>query len=102
MIFSDKGSSPDELYKVTLPAIPADECKRRSKMRISDGILCAGDFNAGGTSTCQGDSGGPLYCRNRYYQTVLAGVTSFGSKCNGEVSAFTDVGYFRDWIDKNL
>ncbi|CAI9724875.1 chymotrypsin-1-like [Octopus vulgaris] len=100
--FAYKGQSPDQLFKVTLPAIPADVCKRRSKMRISDGILCAGDFTAGGTSTCQGDSGGPLYCRNRSYQTVLAGVTSFGSRCNGEVSAFTDVGYFRDWIDSNL
>ncbi|XP_036359552.1 chymotrypsin-1-like [Octopus sinensis] len=100
--FAYKGQSPDQLFKVTLPAIPADVCKRRSKMRISDGILCAGDFTAGGTSTCQGDSGGPLYCRNRSYQTVLAGVTSFGSRCNGEVSAFTDVGYFRDWIDSNM
>ncbi|XP_014782044.1 chymotrypsin-1-like [Octopus bimaculoides] len=100
--FQFKGNSPDELYKVALPAIPHDVCTRRSRMRIVEGVLCAGDFRQGGASTCQGDSGGPLYCPSSSGQMVLAGVTSFGNKCDNEVSAFSDVGYFRDWINSNL
>ncbi|CAI9740757.1 chymotrypsin-1-like [Octopus vulgaris] len=102
VVFIVKGNSPDELYKVALPAIPHDVCTRRSRMRIADGVLCAGDFRQGGASTCQGDSGGPLYCPSSNGQMVLAGVTSFGNKCDNEVSAFSDVGYFRDWINSNL
>ncbi|XP_029638181.1 CUB and peptidase domain-containing protein 2 [Octopus sinensis] len=96
-----KGNSPNELYKVALPAIPHAVCKRRSRMRIVDGILCAGDFRPGGASTCQGDSGGPLYCPRSNGEMVLAGVTSFGHKCERHISAFSDVGYFRNWIDRH-
>uniref|UniRef100_R4G7C8 SP1-Abd-10 n=1 Tax=Abdopus aculeatus TaxID=515833 RepID=R4G7C8_ABDAC len=100
--FQFEGNSPHELYKVALPAIPHDVCKRRSHMDIADGVLCAGDFIPGGESTCQGDSGGPLYCPRSNGEMVLAGVTSFGHKCNTEISAFSDVGYFRNWIDSHL
>ncbi|CAI9740765.1 chymotrypsin-1-like [Octopus vulgaris] len=100
--FKFNGNSPNELYKVALPAIPHNVCKRDSRMRIADGILCAGDFRQGGASTCQGDSGGPLYCPSSNGQMVLAGVTSFGNNCDKEISAFSDVGYFRDWIESNL
>ncbi|CAI9724879.1 chymotrypsin-1-like [Octopus vulgaris] len=95
------GNSPNELYKVALPAIPHDVCKRRSGMRIAEGILCAGDFKPGGASVCKGDSGGPLYCPRSNGEMVLAGVTSFGYKCETDVSAFSDVGYFRNWIDRH-
>uniref|UniRef100_R4FJ74 SP1-Oct-1 n=1 Tax=Octopus cyanea TaxID=34525 RepID=R4FJ74_OCTCY len=97
-----KGHSPDELYKVALPAIPHDVCKKRSRMRIADGVLCAGDFIPYGASTCQGDSGGPLFCPSSHGGMVLAGVTSFGHNCDMDVSAFSDVGYFRNWIDRHL
>uniref|UniRef100_R4FJ50 SP1-Abd-7 n=1 Tax=Abdopus aculeatus TaxID=515833 RepID=R4FJ50_ABDAC len=97
-----KGSSPNKLYKVALPAIPHDVCKRRSRMHIADGVLCAGDFIPGGASTCHGDSGGPLYCPSSNGQMVVAGITSFGQRCNSDISAFSDVGYFRNWIDRHL
>ncbi|CAI9740755.1 chymotrypsin-1-like [Octopus vulgaris] len=97
-----KGKSPNHLHKVSLHAIPHKVCKRKSKMEISDGVLCAGDFKRGGPSTCQGDSGGPLFCPNSKRRMVLAGVTSYGNKCDNEASAFSDVGYFRDWINSNL
>eukprot|EP00106_Octopus_bimaculoides_P014601 XP_014782043.1 PREDICTED: venom protease-like [Octopus bimaculoides] len=51
--FKYKGNSPDQLYKVHLPAVPHHVCKKKSKMQISDGVLCAGDFKKGGASTCQ-------------------------------------------------
>lgn len=50
----------------------------------------------------QGDSGGPLYCPSSNGQMVLAGVTSFGLNCETEISAFSDLGYFRDWIENNV
>ncbi|XP_029637921.1 trypsin-1-like [Octopus sinensis] len=96
-----QGNSPNELYKVGLPYISPEDCRKRSRMGIAEGVLCAGDFVGGGESTCQGDSGGPLYCPNASGKMVLAGVTSFGHKCNGEVSAFTDVRYFQKWITRN-
>uniref|UniRef100_R4FJ40 SP1-Abd-17 n=1 Tax=Abdopus aculeatus TaxID=515833 RepID=R4FJ40_ABDAC len=96
-------NSPNDLQKVVLPAIPTNTCKQNSKMIISDGVLCAGDFQHGGPSTCQGDSGGPLYCPSKITgKMVLAGVTSFGNKCDKEISAFSSVAYFRDWIANNL
>uniref|UniRef100_R4G7D6 SP1-Par-1 n=1 Tax=Pareledone turqueti TaxID=164545 RepID=R4G7D6_9MOLL len=100
--FSLGGDSPDELYKVSLTAVPHDVCKRTSLMNIADGVLCAGDFVAGGAATCKGDSGGPLYCPNAHRQMVLAGVTSFGYNCFEGINAFTDVAYFRAWIRNNM
>ncbi|GAB1608613.1 CUB and peptidase domain-containing protein 2-like [Argonauta hians] len=100
--FSFQGTSPNELYKVALPHVPHDECVRKSHMRIAEGVLCAGDFRQGGESTCQGDSGGPLYCPSSSGQMVLAGVTSYGNRCDVEISAFSDVGYFRQWIESHL
>lgn len=100
--FQFEGNSPNELYKVALRAIPHDVCKDKSRMQIADGVLCAGDFVEGGPSTCQGDSGGPLYCRGSKGKMVLAGVTSFGHNCDTKVSAFSAVGYFRNWIDSHL
>ncbi|XP_029651279.1 chymotrypsin-1-like [Octopus sinensis] len=100
--FKRKGKSPNHLHKVSLHAIPHKVCKRKSKMEISDGVLCAGDFKRGGPSTCQGDSGGPLFCPNSKRRMVLAGVTSYGNKCDNEASVFSDVGYFRDWIESHL
>eukprot|EP00106_Octopus_bimaculoides_P017581 XP_014785023.1 PREDICTED: uncharacterized protein LOC106879833 [Octopus bimaculoides] len=50
-----------------------------------------------------GDSGGPLYCLSKITgKMVLVGVTSFGNKCDKEISAFSSVAYFRDWIANNI
>ncbi|XP_029651282.1 trypsin, alkaline C [Octopus sinensis] len=97
-----RGKGSENLQKVALPIVPYDECKKKSILTISDGILCAGDFEKGGPSTCEGDSGGPLYCPRSNGQMVLAGITSFGYNCKMEISAFSDVGYFRNWIDSHL
>ncbi|GAB1608061.1 hypothetical protein Ahia01_001090200, partial [Argonauta hians] len=98
-----KGKSPNNLQKVPLKAIRLSKCIRRSAMIISEGILCAGTFRKGGPGTCRGDSGGPLYCPSKRTGTmVLAGVTSYGVKCNEDVNAFSSVSYFRQWIDTHL
>eukprot|EP00106_Octopus_bimaculoides_P021360 XP_014788802.1 PREDICTED: chymotrypsin-1-like [Octopus bimaculoides] len=48
----------------------------------------------------QGDSGGPLYCQSNGRQ-VLAGLVSFGLKCEYGPAMYTSVSYFRSWIDAN-
>ncbi|GAB1600263.1 hypothetical protein Ahia01_000304000, partial [Argonauta hians] len=100
--FSLHGQTPNELYKVALPHVPRNECKRRSHMNISPGVLCAGDFIAGSGSVCKGDSGGPLFCPSSSGQMVLAGVSSFVHDCNIDISAFSQVSYFRRWIEQQL
>lgn len=64
---------------------------------ILPGMLCVGEI-AGGKDACQGDSGGPLVCDG-----ILAGVVSFGNGCAepNYVGIYSDVAYFREWIDKH-
>ena len=52
-------------------------------------------------SFIQGDSGGPLYCKSKE-QWVLAGIVSFGLRCEFGPALYTNVAYFRDWIDNHL
>ncbi|KAF5296756.1 hypothetical protein FQR65_LT10157 [Abscondita terminalis] len=62
------------------------------------GMMCAGTLN-GGKDACQGDSGGPLVCNN-----VLVGVISTGSGCadNRYPGIYSDVAYYKPWIERTL
>ncbi|XP_065086090.1 trypsin beta-like [Ochlerotatus camptorhynchus] len=64
---------------------------------ILNGMLCVGE-DLGGKDSCQGDSGGPLVCGG-----LLAGVVSFGRDCGLQnyPGIYSDVAYFRKWIDNN-
>jgi hypothetical protein len=49
-----------------------------------------------------GDSGSGLQCKlNRNGPWILVGITSFGSGCakEGYADVFTNVAYYRKWID---
>ncbi|XP_074596162.1 uncharacterized protein LOC141851321 [Brevipalpus obovatus] len=76
-----------------------------SKRRISDKILCAGRYE-GGIDSCKGDSGGPMVVMNPVDRRwSLAGIVSSGAKnCGqrGKPGLYTNVGYFRDWIDQTM
>lgn len=84
-----------ELRAVNITVQPLDSCNATYRGMILDGMLCVGD-TAGGKDTCQGDSGGPLVCGGS-----LAGVVSFGNGCGKPdfVGIYSDVAYFRKWID---
>ncbi|XP_075232227.1 trypsin-3-like [Lycorma delicatula] len=58
-------------------------------------MFCASDVNG---DACQGDSGGPVTCDG-----VLVGITSWGTGCgmNDFPGVYTNVSYYRDWIDEN-
>lgn len=55
---------------------------------------------------CKGDGGSPLVCEafenpGSYYQ---AGIVSWSIGCGEESipGAYTDVAYYRDWIDRHV
>lgn len=66
--------------------------------------LCAGNMNGKG-GTCVGDSGGGLQCKmDKNGPWILVGITSFGSGCAkaGYPDVFTNVAYYRTWIDNAI
>lgn len=88
-----------ELLAVNITVQTTESCNGTNSYDgfILDGMLCVGE-PAGGKDTCQGDSGGPLVCDG-----ALAGVVSWGAGCAVPdlVGIYTDVAYFREWIDKH-
>lgn len=70
---------------------------RRRQIQLFPGQICVG--SPGGIDSCRGDSGGPLVNQD---SEVLIGLVSGSAGCGltGTPSIFTDVGYYRDWIDQ--
>jgi len=98
------GPSPDILNFVNLPYIDHGTCKSvMSSYTIFEGNLCAGDATNGKIDACQGDSGGPIVYRQGS-NWVLAGLVSWGVGCAkpGYAGIYTNVAYYRDWIDGKI
>lgn len=95
---SQGGNLPEILQVVTVPVISNDLCAGAyaGLNPITDGMICAGDLQAGGRDSCQGDSGGPLVVGD-----VLHGVVSWGYGCAqpGYPGVYSRVAHYRDWID---
>ena len=54
---------------------------------------------------CEGDSGGPvLYYSEQYRRWIIAGITSSGRACGGNVqpTVYTRVSVYTDWIQSVL
>lgn len=66
------------------------------------GTLCAGVYD-GGIDACDGDSGGPLQTQYGGLFTVQ-GIVSFGEGCARRKvpGVYTDVSYYRSWIDRQI
>lgn len=98
----ENGRTSSDLQKVTLPVVNQTVCTQIFHAISEEQTFCAGYIEAG-KDVCKGDSGGPLMClvENKW---VLAGVTSFGRGCaqKSELSAFTKVSNYLDWIKKNI
>ncbi|XP_055630571.1 chymotrypsin A-like [Toxorhynchites rutilus septentrionalis] len=66
------------------------------------GMFCA----IGLADACKGDSGGGLVCRqkiaNKLTPYTLRGIISYGAGCGVPASpgVYTDVGYYRVWLDR--
>ena len=72
---------------------------RRRQIDLYAGQICVGSPQ--GVDSCRGDSGGPLVDPE---SEVLIGIVSGSAGCGltGTPSIFTDVGYYRDWIDRAM
>ncbi|CAD7089403.1 unnamed protein product [Hermetia illucens] len=65
---------------------------------VVPGMICA-FYPGGGKDACQGDSGGPMVVGDKQI-----GIVSWGQGCaRAEYpGVYTDVAYYRDWIEKSL
>jgi secreted trypsin-like serine protease len=104
---NNQQNMPDKLQWVNLPIITRELCKSNYDFVngvIDDRNICGGD--AAGYGACSGDSGGPLVCPvgdSEEYHFV--GIVSWGMiPCAGmhHPSVFTDVKFFRDWINQHV
>jgi len=95
---SQGGPAPEVLQVVTVPIVNNEICGEAYAQLnpITDGMICAGDLEAGGRDACQGDSGGPLVVGN-----VLHGLVSWGYGCAQPnfPGVNARVAHYRDWID---
>lgn len=69
----------------------------RRQIQLFPGQICVGSPT--GIDSCRGDSGGPLVDTRT---ETLIGLVSGSAGCGltNTPSIFTDVGYYRDWIDR--
>ncbi|XP_058829033.1 polyserase-2-like [Topomyia yanbarensis] len=102
----ESGELPRLLRTAQMPVVSHQQCVEADPVLfgrfLNQGMFCAGDRN--GTRVCNGDSGGGIYF-SEGKRFVLKGIVAFSgidekSGCNTFI-AFTDVGYYLQWI-KNL
>ncbi|EDV23835.1 uncharacterized protein TRIADDRAFT_26286 [Trichoplax adhaerens] len=101
---SFRGNTSPTLQVAVVPIVSRETCNslRSYHGQITTRMLCAG-YTEGGVDTCQGDSGGPLATQVKNSDKFeLTGVVSWGAGCARQYKygVYTDVSYFRDWIDK--
>lgn len=95
------------LLQAKLTKVPVDECnsddhyKAAGATSVGSGQICA--LGANQQDACEGDSGGPLVHQVGGWAR-LVGVVSFGPGCGlkGTPGVYTDVAYYRAWIDQAM
>jgi len=99
------GDYPDTLQEAQdlVPIVDRETCVTDNEPYIYDsdillGMLCAGGPGLG-IDTCQGDSGGPLTNQFATNQYQLVGVVSWGRDCAKSYGVYSDVAYYRAWIE---
>jgi len=103
---SSVAQMPNKLQYVEMPIVSRPDCQEdySGVNGVDEGMICAG-IDEGGISACSGDSGGPFACPNENGTLQLSGIVSWGMIPCGQAnrpSVYTNVGYFRDWIDEHL
>ncbi|XP_071164481.1 trypsin-like [Mytilus edulis] len=94
-----EGNLPDRLQILSMPAVNKTYCGTANFMPeiYWNKILCLQEI---GKDSCNGDSGGPVICNN---DNKLAGLLSFGLKCNGPTpSVHTKIAAYLDWIKDTM
>lgn len=93
---------PKQLQTVEVPLINTKVCDylfSREFNGLKEGEICAGYVGIGKKDACNGDSGGPLVLKGR-----LIGIVSYGNGCAlpDYPGVYTEIAYYRDWIDQRL
>ena len=103
---SFRGEVSPTLQVAVVPIVSREHCNGAKSYHgeITSRMLCAG-YKEGGVDTCQGDSGGPLSKQVKNSDKFeLTGIVSWGAGCAREFKygVYTDVSYFRDWIENTI
>ncbi|KAJ8673034.1 hypothetical protein QAD02_004295 [Eretmocerus hayati] len=91
----------NHLRRIDLYVVPRAVCQRMFKGTV-DKMICAIMHDR---SICKGDSGGPLMIQGRQAGVISScRILNKLGKCSDPDghAAFTDVGAYREWIDKNV
>jgi len=88
-----EGRTPNILQKASMVIANHDYSCRR--YRLADFVVCMKDRRS---SVCHGDSGGPLVCRSQDSRLKLVGAASFSWCDANQVSGYSAVQYYRQWI----
>ncbi|KAI8512244.1 CUB and sushi domain-containing protein 2 [Branchiostoma belcheri] len=94
------------LKQASFPLVSNERCDDSSIYagQVTEFMICAGYYDAGGHGTCSGDSGGPLVCSTGGKWT-LHGVTSWGATdcaSPGHPGVYARVSSMRGWIDQTM
>ncbi|XP_037934884.1 trypsin I-P1-like isoform X2 [Teleopsis dalmanni] len=95
-LLPDGPFSAEAVY-VDLTITSDKQCQDAYSSSYSKGMICANGKEKLFQGPCRGDSGAPLICRGR-----VCGIVSWGVRCSklGFPTAFTDVAYHYQWIQK--
>jgi len=103
------GAHTNLLMKLDLPHIETGWCKSNPQWGAFHRITSDRQVCAGGTlhkDSCSGESGGPLMvqAQRKITPMYLKGIDSFGTRQCGKgfPGVYTDVGYYIDWIKRNM
>lgn len=90
------------LRRMEVPIIQASVCAEKSRLNLTDHVICAG-YLSGRQDSCRGDDGSPLV--TEFGSThFLLGVAGWGRGCAepGFYGIYTNVAHFTQWIHKSL
>ncbi len=95
------GTQPKQLQSVHVKVVDKAECEKIYEgvwTYLEDKVCALGKERGKFQTTFGGDSGGPLIIDGK-----LAGIVSHGKDYSFEApSGYTEVSYYRDWIDDKL
>lgn len=101
----DSKSTTENLQVLYIPIVDHKICAKAyadfgtNYMSIKDWEICAGYIGINNKNACRGDSGGPLTSDD----DIIFGIVSRGPRVCAQAylpAVYTNVSYFRDWINK--